>query len=151
MKRFMVLLVAVGAVALSGPLLAHHGNSAFDGNHPLSLKGTVTEWYWANPHCVLSFDVTDDKGQVVHWAAETSNPADMVNRSWSKVSLKPGDQVTVTLEPAKNGKQVGRVLAVVLPTGQKLSGGFGRLEGTPLTGPSGGPGDAAKSDDSTKK
>jgi hypothetical protein len=127
-KRLMVFSVAIGALVVSGPLFAHHGNSAFDGNHPLSLKGTVTEWFWANPHCVLQFDVTDDKGQVVHWAAETSNPADMANRSWGKMTLKPGDQVTVTLEPAKNGKPVGRVLAVVLPSGQKLSGGFGSLE-----------------------
>ena len=151
MKSLTTFLIAVAATIVSAPLFAHHGNSAFDANHALSLKGTVTEWYWANPHCVLSFDVTDDKGQVVHWAAETSNPADMVNRGWGKLTLKPADQVTVTLEPAKSGKPVGRILAVVLPSGQKLSGGFGRLEGTPLTGPSGGPGDAAKSDDSTTK
>jgi hypothetical protein len=150
MKRLMALSVAVGALVVSGPLFAHHGNSAFDGNHRLALKGTVTEWYWANPHCVLQFDVTDDKGQVVHWAAETSNPSDMANRSWGKMTLKPGDQVTVTLEPAKNGKPVGRVLAVVLPSGQKLSGGFGSLErsvGVPNEGATNGP----KSDDSGKK
>lgn len=150
MKVSKVVSFAVGVLVVSIPLSAHHGNSAFDGNHPVSLKGTVTEWYCANPHCVLSFDVTDDKGQVAHWAAETSNPADMVNRSWSKVSLKPGDQVTVTLEPAKNGKSVGRVLAVVLPSGQKLTGGFGSLErgvGVPNGEAAGGP----KSDDSSKK
>jgi len=150
MKGLKVLSFAAVVLIVSVPLLAHHGNSAFDANHAISLKGTVTEWYWANPHCVLQFDVTDDKGQVVHWATETSNPADMVNRGWGKLTLKPGDQVTVTFEPAKNGKPVGRILAVVLPTGQKLSGGFGRLEGSlgvPNTGAEGGP----KSDDPSKK
>ena len=74
--------------------------------------------------CILLFDVKDDKDQVVHWTAETSNPAVMVSHGWGKLTLRPGDQVTVTLQPAKNGKQVGRVLEVVLPTGQQLTGGF---------------------------
>lgn len=151
MKSCATFSFAVAAMVVSAPLFAHHGNSAFDGNHTVSLKGTVTEWYWANPHCVLQFDVTDDKGQVVHWAAETSNPADMVSRGWGKLTLKPADQVTVTLEPAKTGKPVGRILAVVLPNGQKLSGGFGRLEGGALAGPNAGAEAAPKSDDYPKK
>jgi len=144
MKTLKLLSLALGVLILPGALLAHHGNAAFDSKNPLTLKGTVTEWFWANPHCILQFDSADDKGQVVHWAAETSNPADMVNRNWSKLSLKPGDAVSVTLEPAKNGKPVGRILEVVLPGGQKLSGGFGSLEKTPLTGPSGGTAPAPK-------
>src|SRR5579863_9913448 len=123
MKGSMLLVLCIGGLVISNPLSAHHGNSAFDGTKKVSLKGTVTEWFWANPHCILQFDVRDDKDQVVHWAVETSNPADMVNRGWGKFSLKPGDQVTVTLEPARNGRPVGRVLDVVLPSGQKLTGG----------------------------
>ena len=138
MKGLKVFTFAIGALIVSIPLFAHHGNAAYDAKNTVSLKGTVTEWYWANPHCILQFDVKDDKDQVLHWSAETSNPADMVNRGWTKLSLKPGDPVTVTLEPAKNGKLIGRVLEVVLPTGQKISGGFGSLEHGPVGSPNAG-------------
>jgi hypothetical protein len=107
-------------VLVSAPLFAHHGNAAFDVGKTLTLKGTVTEWVWANPHCWLKFDVKDNSGNVVNWVAETSNAADMVERGWSKRILKPGDEITVTLEPVKNGKPVGRVLEVLLPNGHTL-------------------------------
>jgi hypothetical protein len=85
----------------------------------------VVEWLWANPHCILRFDVTNEKGAVEHWLAETSNPPDMINAGWAKQSLKPGDQVSVTLMPVKNGRPIGRLFEVVLPNGQKLGSGFG--------------------------
>jgi hypothetical protein len=65
--------------------------------------------------------VKDDKGNVVHWVAETNNLADMIERGWSKRSFKPWDEVTVTVEPVKNGNPAGRVLEVVLPNGQTLA------------------------------
>ena len=108
-----VLLAAV-------PVFAHHGNASFDVGKKLTLKGTVTEWVWANPHCWLKFDVKNDSGKAVNWVAETNNAPDMVEKGWSKQILKTGDQVSVTLEPVKNGKPVGRVLSVVLPNGQTL-------------------------------
>jgi hypothetical protein len=91
------------------------------------MKGTVVEWFWANPHCILRIDVTNDKGAVEHWLAETSNPADMINNGWAKQSVKPGDQVSVTLMPVKNGRPIGRIVEVVLPNGQKLGSGFGAV------------------------
>jgi hypothetical protein len=122
-NRFAIILAATICIlaASSLPLLAHHGNASFDAGKKLTLKATVTKWFWANPHCFLEFDVKDDAGSTVHWVAETSNPPDMVNRGWSRQSLKPGDQVTVTLEPVKNGSPLGRVLEVQLPNGQVLS------------------------------
>jgi Family of unknown function (DUF6152) len=86
------------------------------------LKGTVTQWFWANPHCVLQLDVTDDSGQVVHWGTETENPSTMIRQGWTKESLKPGDQVSITVLPVKNGKPIGRIFEVVLPNGQRLAG-----------------------------
>lgn len=101
-------------------LFAHHGSSAFDTGKKLTLTGMVTEWFWANPHCFLKFDVKTDKGEVVHWVAETSNPPDMTNLGWNKQSFKPGDEVTVTVEPVKNGRPAGRVLEVTFPDGRTL-------------------------------
>ena len=119
-KRTTSFLVAVGLLTVVVPLFAHHGNAAFETGSNVTVKGTVTEWYWANPHCFLKFDVTDDKSNVVHWVAETSNPTDMVNRGWAKRSLKPGDEVTVTMQVVKGGKPIGRVQQIVLADGRIL-------------------------------
>ena len=119
-KFLAVSALMLSALVLSGPLFAHHGNAAFDAGKKVTLKGTVTEWVWANPHCWLKFDVKDDSGNPVHWVAETNNAPDMIERGWSKHSFKPGDEITVTVEPVKNGNPVGRVLEVVLPNGQTL-------------------------------
>ena len=118
MKTFLLPLLLTGLLA--APVLAHHGNAAFDVGKRLELKGTVTEWVWANPHCWLKFDVKDASGKAVNWVAETTNSADMTEKGWSKLTFKAGDQVTVTLEPVKSGKPVGRVQFVVLANGQTL-------------------------------
>ena len=120
--RNKLATIFLGVLMLSVPLFAHHGAAAYDTTKKITLKATVTEWFWANPHCFLKFDAKDDKGNVVHWAVEASNPADMVNLGWSKESFKPGDVVTVTFEPVKNGQPIGRIEQVVLASGQVLKG-----------------------------
>jgi len=124
LKGKFLLCVALGiwVSTLSLPLLAHHGNSAYEMEKSITIKGTVTQWIWANPHCILQLDVTDDHGQVVPWSVETENPSSMIHYGYAKQSMKPGDLVTVTVLPAKNGKPIGRIVEVVLPSGQKLSG-----------------------------
>ena len=121
-KPLRVLSTAVLFAAVCAPLAAHHGFAAYDESKQLVMKATVTEWLWANPHCFLRFDAADDKGQVVHWAAEVSNPIDMTRRGWTKRTLNPGDHVTVTIRPAKNGAPIGQLLKVELPSGQSLVG-----------------------------
>jgi len=120
--RNKLATIFLGVLMLSVPLFAHHGAAAYDTTKKITLKATVTEWFWANPHCFLKFDAKDDKGNVVHWAVEASNPADMVNLGWSKESFKPGDVVTVTFEPVKNGQPIGRIEQVMLASGQVLKG-----------------------------
>ncbi len=121
-KFLMVLALWFGVSSLSLPLLAHHGGAAYDMEKSITLKGTVTEWVWSNPHCVLMFDVTDDHGQLVQWSSETENPSSMIHQGWTKQSLKPGDQITITVYQVKNGKPIGRIVEVVLPNSQRLAG-----------------------------
>jgi hypothetical protein len=109
-------------LGISGPLSAHHGSAGFDMDKQLVMKATVTDWLWANPHCFLKFDTSDDKGAVAHWAAEVSNPIDMSKRGWTKHTINVGDQVMVTVRPAKNGAPVGQLLKVTLPNGQTMIG-----------------------------
>ncbi len=119
-RAFSVFAVAVFLLGVSMPISAHHGTSVFDMSKTLTMRGTVTEWDWSNPHCLLQFDVKNEDGQVVRWVAETQNPANMVDVGWGKASFKPGDEVTVTLLAAKNGKPFGRIDSVVLSNGKKL-------------------------------
>jgi Family of unknown function (DUF6152) len=115
-----VSLVAIGLLSISIPVLAHHGTAAFDTSRSITMKATVTDWFWANPHCFVKFDYKNDKGEVEHWVVETSNPPDMINKGWSKDILKPGDEITVTVFPVKNGKPIGRLVTVRLPNGRTL-------------------------------
>jgi hypothetical protein len=121
--RVAAFALASGLVLASGSLLAHHATAVFDLGKKLTLTGTVTEWFWANPHCLLRFDVTNDSGQTVHWVAETQAPPNMIPFGWAKQSFASGDRVTVTLEPVKNGQPLGRILQVRLPSGTTLVAG----------------------------
>jgi uncharacterized protein DUF6152 len=114
---------ATVAMLASATLAAHHGNASFDTSKQVTLKGTVTEWIWANPHCFLKIDATDDTGGVRNWALETQNPIGMTQRGWSRKSFNVGDQVTVILEAVKNGAPIGRIVKISLPDGSTLSAG----------------------------
>ena len=117
---FGVSIAAAGLLLLSVPVIAHHGAAALDTGKEITLKGSVTEWIWSNPHCFLKFDAKDDTGKVRNWAVETQNPTTMTLRGFSRTAFKVGEEVTVTVEPVKNGEPVGRMLNVILPNGQKL-------------------------------
>jgi hypothetical protein len=117
-ERIWVFGVAAGILSVSMPMFAHHGTAVFDTSKTLTMKGNVTEWDWSNPHCLLQFNIKDESGQVVHWIAETQNPAEMVSLGWGKASFKPGDEVTVTLMPVKNGRPYGRIKLIALPDGK---------------------------------
>ena len=101
-----ILLIA-GLFMVCGPVWAHHGNSAYDEAHWITISGAVTEFVWSNPHVYVLFDVKDAGGNVVHWAGEMNSPGVLKNVGWSKNPLKAGDQITATLRPNKFGTPVG--------------------------------------------
>ena len=115
-----ILFVLVGVFTVSAPVFAHHGNASYDYEKTITLKGTVTQWLWANPHCLLKFDVKDDKGELQHWVTEASGPVDMLRIGWSSTALKTGDEITIDLMPSKNGTPVGRIRQVTLSDGTVL-------------------------------
>jgi hypothetical protein len=123
--RFARVVVILGLLtACSTPLLAHHGNAAYETAKEVTIKGTITDWLWANPHCIMKVDVKDAAGNMQHWVIEALNPPDMVRKGWAKNSFKPGDEVTVTLVQAKNGSPIGRFRgdrSIVLANGQVFS------------------------------
>jgi hypothetical protein len=115
------VLLAVGALLLApAPVVAHHGAATFDTVGEITLKGTVTEWVWSNPHSVLRLEVKAEDGTVKTWSVATSNVADLSKRGWSRRTFKPGEEVTVLIQPAKSGQPVGMIRNVVLADGRKL-------------------------------
>jgi hypothetical protein len=111
-KLTIIFLVVVGLMTVSFPLAAHHGNAAYATGTKITVKGTVTEWFWANPHCFLKLDAKDEKGEVQHWVVEASNPPDMTRQGWAKTSFKAGDEVVVTMMIPKNGAPgIGRFMS----------------------------------------
>jgi hypothetical protein len=106
-KLAMSIVLIAGLLGVCGPLRAHHGNSAYDEAHWITISGMVTEFVWSNPHCQVFLDVKDDKGTVVNWAIESQSPGILRRNNWTRTSVKAGDQITITLAPAKNGAPVG--------------------------------------------
>jgi uncharacterized protein DUF6152 len=141
--RLAALSIFAGVLAVSAPVFAHHGNAAYDGSVVELKNATVTKLSWANPHTIVEFDVKDEKGQPVHWAAELGSPSALGNLGWTKASLTPGDVITVYVHQAKTKNPVGRIERVVLADGSVLrdsagggeNGGRGGRGGRGGTGP----------------
>lgn len=114
----------VGAAAvlllLPLPLFAHHGGASFDIGKRTVLKGTVKEWIYSNPHCLLLLEVKGEDGQAVAWVAEGQAPSVIFPAGYRRDSFRAGDQVTVTVEPFKDGRPMGRILQAVLADGKTL-------------------------------
>jgi Family of unknown function (DUF6152) len=107
-RLLMTMVMVASLVVICGRAFAHHGVSAYDVLHPITITGTVTEFDLQNPHSMLFMDVKDNKGHVVHWSIETAAPSGIrAPGGLSKNMLKPGDVVSVTLVPAKSGAPVG--------------------------------------------
>jgi hypothetical protein len=119
--------MAVG-LAISVPLFAHHGGATLYTDRTATLKGTVKTWLWSNPHCLLTLDVKGEDGQVVQWIVETQAPSSIYPSGYRKDSFKPGDNVTVTVQPVKTDRPNGRIVRAVLADGTTL-GGEGRGRG----------------------
>jgi hypothetical protein len=115
------IALVIGLLMLCSPLFAHHGSATYDTQKVVVLKeATITKFIWANPHSIAMFDVKDDKGSVVHWAAEAGSPSALSLIGWTKNSLRPGDVVTVYTFQSKTGNPVGRLNKIVLSDGTTL-------------------------------
>jgi len=101
-------------------MYSHHGSSAYDLTKTVTLKATITSFEFTNPHTQVYFDAKDDKGNIVHWIAETTNPAMLARVGWSKDSLKAGDQVAIIANPNRVGAPVVFLEKVVFADGREL-------------------------------
>ena len=119
-KVFFAVAVLVGIAA---PAAAHHSFAMFDPDKTITLKGTVKDFEWQNPHVWLEMNVMDQAtGKLVKYSLEMGSVARSTYDGWKKDTVRPGDAITATMHPLKDGSRGGMYLSVELPSGQK----FGR-------------------------
>lgn len=143
-STLFMLAVAVDVLLASHVGLAHHGGNLYDTTKAVVLKdATITKFEWGTPHNQIYFDAKSDKGEMQHWVASTEPAGVMLERGWTRRSLKPGDVVTVYIFAAKNGASVGNLQKIVLADGKELTTGGapgGGGEGQPARGAGAGRG-----------
>ena len=117
-------ILAAGLALSAVPAFAHHSFAAeFDGNKPLTLKGSVTNVDWLNPHVWVYLDVKDESGKVAHWQCEGGAPNGLTRQGWGKGSLKAGDEVIIEGFPAKDSTNTCSARSVKLPDGRRVFAG----------------------------
>ena len=107
-------------VAAAIPALAHHGTAAFDIEKIVTVKGTVTEFAYVNPHCQVYFQVKEANGELTKWQGELTAPNKLNRAGWTKRTLKPGDPVTVSGFQVKSGEHTLWIRKLVGPDGNEL-------------------------------
>jgi len=118
----MPLLPAFAAIAMllvAQPMLAHHSATMFDDTRTVELKGTVKELQWSNPHIWLQI-VVEEKGVAREWSIEGGSPNTLSRRGWRATTFKPGDAVTVRVNPMKDGTAAGLFVGARFADGQTL-------------------------------
>lgn len=117
----LTLLLGIALLGISRAALAHHGRASFDATRMFTIMGTVSSFEFSNPHVELYLDVKDDKGNIEKWVGEGTSPNMLVREGWDRKTLKPGDMITATGNPARNGTNSMRIEKIILPSGRELT------------------------------
>ena len=119
MRRTVTLVVlGVGTLFVDGLLLAHHGRgSRYDMDSEIALEGTVRELVWRNPHIAILIDAPDQNGEQATWAIEHSNVSTLARMGYHRNSLRPGQRVTMYVNPGSGGEAIGLCQRIVLEDG----------------------------------
>lgn len=115
-----VLGTSLALLILCGPLSAHHGSSNYDMSKSVSVKGTVTEFSFINPHSAIHLEAKDDKGNAEQWLIEADSPNNLARAGWNRDSIKAGDAVTIVGNRLKDGSKVMRLQKVIFADGKEL-------------------------------
>ncbi len=130
MKKPLTCLVLLAVTAIATPLAAHHGRGAsFDMKKQVTLKGTVSQVKWQNPHVLIFIDVPDETGKVVTWGFENSNVHTLATQGYNRNTLKFGQPITAIVNPAVNGEPLGIIVKIILEDGKVI---MSRERGNPL-------------------
>jgi hypothetical protein len=123
MVREVVLLAVAGMVCPVSADAHHSPASHYLLDRSITVEGVVTEFRLINPHARIYFDVTLEPGKVQHWMAEGNAASILSRHGWTRDTLSPGDVITVTGNPARDGGLKVDWKVIVLPDGTKMHGG----------------------------
>jgi len=129
MKRTKIVLLSLCLAFAAGTALGHHSGAMYDSTKMVTVKGTVKDFGWKNPHVTILL-TTEPHGKepIQNWRFELSSPGNLTRAGWTKRSMMPGDVVTVACNPMRDGSHSGLAKKVTLPDGKVLSFDFGNLE-----------------------
>src|SRR2546430_5375528 len=120
MKRIVTALLMASVVVAAAPLAAHHGSGATYAKTDLSLKGTVKEVLWRNPHIAIFLDVKDNDGKVTTWAIEHSNISRLARLGYGGTTLRAGMEVTAVVGGGAKGEPIGLCQKIILADGKEI-------------------------------
>ena len=121
MKTSLVAWTCALVLVAAGLAEAHHSAAGIDRTKSVELVGTVKQFGWTNPHSWMEVDVPDQKGGTVTWKVEMTSPAYLVRAGWKSTTLKPGDEVKVSVRPLRDGTPGGLFVSVTLADGRTLT------------------------------
>ena len=131
--RYSASLLVAGMFFAGTTVSAHHGGAVYDASAPVTLNGEVTQFRFVYPHVLVYFAVEGEDGETVEWSGEMTTPNRLArgvggggatnNVRWTTETLKPGDLLEVTGEPARNGAPSMRIRRIVDANGVALLGG----------------------------
>jgi hypothetical protein len=130
----MMRALLLAMLVIAAPVLAHHSFAMFDQKKEVTLKGVVTEFQWTNPHAFIHIEVPNESGGKDNWQVELNSPNNLTRQGWRSTSVKVGDQVTLVLNPLRDGTKGGLFVSVTLPNG-KVLGDPTRTGGGPINVP----------------
>ena len=115
-----MLFTLIVSPTLGGLLSAHHSVAGYDTEKgkEITLKGTVVEFNWRNPHVFLMWAVKDEAGKVVQWTGEMSAPTTMIQLGMNRNSLKPGDEIIAVVSPSKTGNPLSLIRKISMADGK---------------------------------
>jgi hypothetical protein len=120
-----ILFLAISTVAVlavPSAALAHHSFAMFDANKTLSTTATVKEFQWGSPHTWLELLVLNEDKTEMPLSLELTTISGLQRNGWKPGTLKPGDRVTVTYHPMRDGTPAGQLVEAVTEDGRTLKG-----------------------------
>lgn len=122
MKASVMVACSLILALFSTPAFVHHSAAMFDLTKSLTIHGTIVDFHWSNPHANFRVSVVKPNGHYEIWGIEMDSPNNLIREGWKRTTIKPGDKVTVTVRPLRDGLPGGRYVAIVLPDGKVLGG-----------------------------
>ena len=118
----IILLAVVGLFAMPAVVALAHHSAANYGDKLTTMNGTVVEYRWRNPHVTVVWDAKDDDGKVVRWRGELASVSSVMGHGLTKNSLKPGDEIRITVFPSKLGTPESVIVNILRPDGTVVLG-----------------------------